>query len=197
MRAMRPLRTVPAALAVLALAIAGALLISGGSDAQPSKSQQLFRKTLLDDARTTSAIKKLLRERGGIVAPEIEFADLTGDGRSDAVVRVDSGGAAGAVAVYVFSTDGKAEDSPLRAIYRSQRLYRAKAEVVDATLALRVPRYIEGDDVCCPAKLVERVYAWNDAAKELRQRSSQELPGPTGTTPTTTTTTPAPARTRR
>jgi len=192
MRAMRPLRTVPAALAALALATAGVLLLSGGSSAQPSKSQQLFRKTLLDDAKTTPAIKQLLGDRGGIVAPEIEFADLTGDGRSDAVVRVDSGGAAGAVAVYVFSTDGKAADSPLRAIYRSQRLYRAKAEVSDATLILRVPRYGEGDDVCCPAKLVERVYAWSDSAKALTQRSSRELPRPTGPTGTTTTTTPAP-----
>ncbi len=195
---MRPLRTVLAALVALALATAGVLLLSGGSSAQPSKSQQLFRKTLLDDPKTTSAIKKLLRDRGGIVAPEIEFAELTGDGRSDALVRVDTGGAAGAVAVYVFSTDGKAEDSPLRAIYRSQRLYRAKAEVSDAALILRVPRYAEGDDVCCPAKLVERVYAWSDAANALKQRSSRELPGPAGSagTTTATTTTPAPAPAR-
>jgi len=189
MRPMRrPLR-VQAALAALALAATAALLVSGGSSAAPTKSQQLFRKALLDDDKTTSAIKKLLRERGGIVAPEIEFADLTGDARSDAVVRVDTSGAAGAVAVYVFSTDGKAADSPLRAVYRSQQLYRATAEIAGAALVLRVPRYREGDDVCCPAKLVERVYTWSAAAKSLVRRSSRELAGPNGATPTTTTTT--------
>ena len=171
------------------------LLVTGGSSAAPSESQQLFRKTLLDDARTTSAIKRLLRDRGGFVVPEIEFADLTGDGRSDAVVLVETGGAAGAVAVYVFSTDGRAEDSPLRAVYRSQQLYRASVEIAGDTLILRTPRYAEGDDLCCPAKVVERIYVWNDERQDAAQRSRRELPGPAGssTTTTATTTTPAPS----
>jgi hypothetical protein len=183
---MRRYRTVPVALAALALTTAAALLAVGGSQAKLSASQQLFRTTLLDDAKTTSGIKALLRDRGGFVAPEIEFADLTGDSRSDAVVLVDTGGAAGAVALYVFSTDGKAADSPLRAVYRSQQLYRASAKVDAATLVLTTPRFREGDDLCCPAKVVERVYAWSDSAKTLKQRSSSEKPGPAGTTTTTT-----------
>ncbi len=186
---MRRNRTVGAAFAALALTTTGVFVAVGGSQAKPSASQQLFRTTLLEDAKTTSGIKALLSERGGIVAPEIEFADLTGDGRSDAVVLVDTGGAAGAVALYVFSTHGKAADSPLRAVYRSQQLYRASAEISDATLVLRTPRFADGDDLCCPAKVVERVYAWSDSAKTLKQRSSTEVPGPTGTP---TTTTPAP-----
>jgi hypothetical protein len=181
---MRRHRTVLAAFAALALASAAALLAVGGSQAKPSASQQLFRTTLLEDAKTTSAIKALLRERGGFVAPEIEFADLTGDERSDAVVLVDSGGAAGAVAVYVFSTHGKAADSPLRAVYRSQQLYRASAEISAATLVLHTAKFAEGDDLCCPAKVVERVYAWNDKARTLKQRSSTERPGPGATSPT-------------
>jgi len=185
MRAMRRHRIVPAALLALACAVASALLLSGGSSAQPSKSQQLFRKTLLADARTTSAVKRLLRDRGGFVASEIDFEDLTGDGRSDAIVLVDSGGAGGAVALYVFSTHGRATDSALRAIYRNQSLYRADAEVSSATLILRVPRFAKGDDVCCPDKIVERVYSWSDAAKSLQRRSTRELPGPTGTATTT------------
>jgi hypothetical protein len=180
---MRWQRTVPAA---LALTTAGILVVVGWSQAKPSASQQLFRTTLLDDAKTTSGVKALLRDRGGIVAPEIEFADLTGDGRSDAVVLVDSAGAAGVVALYVFSTHGKAADSPLRAVYRSQQLYRASADVADATLIMRTPRFAEGDDLCCPEKVVERVYAWSDSAKTLKQRSTRELPGPTGTATTTT-----------
>jgi hypothetical protein len=181
---MRRPRTVPVALAALALATMGVVVAAGGSQAKPSASQQLFRTTLLSDSKTTSGVKALLRDRGGFVAPEIEFADLTGDDRSDAVVLVDSGGAAGAVALYVFSTHGKAADSPLRAVYRSQQLYRASAEVSDATLVLRTPRFAEGDDLCCPAKVVERVYAWSDSARTLKLRSSEEQPGPTGTTTT-------------
>ena len=175
---MRRHETALAALAALALAAPIALLLVGPAAAEPTKSQQLFRKTLLDDAKTTPAIKRLLRDDGGFVAPEIQFADVTGDGRSDAVVLVDTGGAAGAVALYVFSTHGKAADSALRAVYRSQQLYRASVSMSGASLILRTPRFVAGDDLCCPAKIVERVYAWSDDARTLKQRSNAELPGP-------------------
>ncbi|CAN5128028.1 hypothetical protein BH20ACT16_BH20ACT16_11010 [soil metagenome] len=175
---MRRSRTVLCTLAALALALAVGLLATGGSSAAPSKSQALFKKTLLADEKTTAAIKGLLDEGGGIVAPRITFADLTGDGRSDAVVLVDTGGVAGAVALYVFTTHGEAEDSALRAVYRSQRLYRASTEVADGALTIRTPRFAEGDDVCCPAKIVRRVYAWSAGAKTLALRSSDEVDGP-------------------
>ena len=134
----------------------------------------------------------MLRE-GGFVAPAMQFGDLTGDERSDAVVLVESGGAAGAIALYVFSTHGKAADSALRAVYRSQSLYRASAEISAGTLIVSTPRYRRGDDLCCPAKELQRVYAWSASAKTLKLRSSQERTGPTGEPATTTTTTP-PAR---
>jgi hypothetical protein len=166
-------------LAVLALALAAVLLTTGGSSAAPTKSQELFKKTLLEDPSTTTAIKNLLSTGGGIVAPDITFTDLTGDGRSDALVFVDTRGVAGTVALYVFSTDGAAENSDLRAVYRSQRLYHASTAVSAGTLIVRTPRFVEGDDVCCPAKVVQRVYAWSAGNKTLTLRSSEEREGPT------------------
>lgn len=177
---MRRPRTLLAVLVALLGALAAALLVTGGSSAAPTKSQALFEKTLLADEKTTTDVKRLLSEGGGFVAPDITFADVTGDGRSDAVVLVDTGGVAGAVAVYVFSTDGEAADSELRVVYRSQRLYRVSTEVADAALILRTPRFREGDDICCPAKIVERTYAWSAGSKTLRPRGSRELDGPTG-----------------
>ncbi|MDQ3849501.1 MAG: hypothetical protein M3296_02655 [Actinomycetota bacterium] len=172
-------------LAAVALAAALAvgltsLFAAAGAPAEPSKSQALFRRTLLGDARTTPAIKGLLRSGGGFVAPDILFTDLTGDGRSDAVVLIDSGGVAGAVALYVLSTDGAAQESPLRVVYRSQRLFRAAATTSGGALILRLPRFAKGDDVCCPKRVVERVFAWNDHARTLQLRSSRELDGPRG-----------------
>ncbi len=178
MRAMRRHRYLPAALMALALAAGAALLVTSGSSAEPSKSQELFRKTLLEDDRTTSAVKALLTDRGGFVAPDIVFADITGDDRSDALVLVETGGAAGAVAFYVFSTDGEAADSPLRAIFRSQRLYRATVEPAGATLKLRTPKFAPGDDVCCPAKITQREYTWSTSAKALQRQDTVEFGGP-------------------
>ena len=173
-------RTSFSLLIALVLAAAVVLLTTGGSSAAPTKSQALFKRTLLADAKTTSEIKQFLRQDGGFVAPDITFADLTGDGRSDAIVLVDTGGVAGAVALYVFSTHGEAEQSDLRVVYRSQRLYRASTEAANGGLILRTPRFAEGDDVCCPAKVVERTYTWSNAAQTLRRRSAKEVAGPTG-----------------
>ena len=72
----------------------------------------------------------------------------------------------------------------MRAVYRSQQLYRATAEVSEGALVLRTPRFADGDDLCCPAKIVERVYDWIDAEATFKRRSSKELPGPAGTTTT-------------
>ena len=173
---MRRPRTLLAVLAALLAALAAALLVTGGSSAAPTKSQAFFTKTLLADAKTTADVKGLLQDGGGFVAPDTTFEDLTGDGRSDAIVLVDTGGAAGAVALYVFSSE--TEDSDLRVVYRSQRLYRVSTEVADGALIVRTPRYAEGDDICCPAKIVERTYAWSAGSKTLRQRGSRELDGP-------------------
>lgn len=179
MRAMRRHRSLLAAAVTLALAAGAALVATAGSSAAPTKSQALFEKTLLDDPKTTDAVKNLLRG-GGFVAPDIEFADLTGDGRSDAVVLVETGGVAGAVALYVLSTDGESAESDLRAVFRSQRLYRATVQTAGDTLTLRTPRYARGDDVCCPAKLAERVYVWSAGAKTMRRRSTRTVDGPGG-----------------
>jgi hypothetical protein len=168
-----------AALATLALTAIAVLVTSARSPATPTKSQELFKKTLLADPKTTTDVKTLLGQRGGFVAPEVVFSDLTGDGRSDAIVLVETGGVAGALAVYVFSTDGQPATSDLRAVYRSQRLYRASVEASGANLVVRTPRFAAGDDVCCPVRIVERVYAWSVAAQTMRQRSSREIRGPT------------------
>jgi hypothetical protein len=179
MGAMRAHRFLLAALSILALATGAALVVTAGSSAAPSKSQELFTKTLLDDAKTTAAVKGLLSDGGGFVAPDIVFADITGDGRSDALVLVETGGVAGAVALYLFSTDGEAADSPLRAVFRSQRLYRASVEPAGDSLKIRTPHFAQGDDVCCPAKILQRTYQWSAAAKTMQRRSSVEF-APTG-----------------
>jgi hypothetical protein len=171
-------RILPAAVLTALLSATVILSSTTGSAAAPSKSQALFAKKLLADAGTTNAIKRLLTDGSGFVAPEIAFSDLTGDGRSDAVALVESGGAAGAVALYVFSTDGKPASSALRVVYRSQRLYRASQQISAAHLIVSTPLFASGDDLCCPAKILERSYSWSDARATLVRRSSRELAGP-------------------
>jgi hypothetical protein len=168
MRARAPLAL--AAAATFAVGLAGA-----APAAKPTESQTFFRDALLKDSRTTSAIKRLLRS-GAFVDPRQAFVDLTGDGKPDAIVLVQSGGAAGAIAAYVFSTDGApgGDSATLRTVFRSQSLYRAQGRERTGALLVETPVWKLGDDVCCPTKMLRREYTWSASARRFVRRAVLE-----------------------
>ena len=152
------------------LVLAALLLAVPAATAEPTASQRFFTEKLLGDARTSAEIRELLRS-GGFVDPRIKFADLNGDARDDAVVRVHSGGAAGMVAVYVFSTAGAEE---LRAVFRSQSLTRASTRVRKGVASYRYARYEPTDQLCCPSRTVEARLRWR--AKQGRFVVAERVP---------------------
>src|SRR3954454_1006987 len=117
-----------------ALALPAAPAAQSAPPAQ-TQAQALFEDLIVKDARTTAGVRQLLQSDAGFVGAQPAFADLTGDGRMDAVVAVRMPGAAGTVAVYVFSTDGTRADR-VRAVFRSQALYRATTRVAGGTLTV-------------------------------------------------------------
>ncbi|HMJ34726.1 MAG TPA: hypothetical protein VK501_12485 [Baekduia sp.] len=155
---------------VLPVALLVALAIpSAAAHAAPTPSQTVFTQKLIDDPATTSAVKSVLTTKAGIVDPRSGFVDVTGDGRQDALVLVSTTGAAGAVALYVFSTHGQkagdtGDQTSLKVVFRLQSLYRATLRISGTTLSVLEPRWSPGDDLCCPKKLRERDYAF-DAKK--------------------------------
>ncbi len=160
------MRVLPPCLVIVAVALAPASLAGAQAKApEGDPGQRFFHDALVKDSKVTGAIRSALRTDAAVVDPATQYADLTGDGRSDAIVRVHSAGAAGVVAVYVFSTHG-APKGVLRAIYRTQSLYRAVTRPVAAGhLQIDQPRHAAGDDVCCPAKLTRRSYRYSRASR--------------------------------
>ena len=159
-----------------ALAVCALLAAPATAQQKPSNPQTLFKQTLLHDAGTSKDIKSMLRSGRGFVEPHPVFDDVTGDGKADALVRVMTGGAAGAVAAYALSTDGTTS-SNLRVVMRNQRLYRATLKVNSAhNLVVRVPVYAAGDALCCPSRARDRTYAWDAKAKQMRRISMVEFP---------------------
>ena len=71
--------------------------------AEQTRAQKLFRKRLLNDRGVSADVKRVLRN-GGFVDRDIRFGDVTGDGKSDALVLVNQGGSAGRIALYVYSS---------------------------------------------------------------------------------------------
>ena len=129
--------------------------------AEETRAQKLFRNRLLNDREVSTDVKRVLRN-GGFVDRDIRFGDLTGDGKSDALILVNQGGSSGRIALYVFSShkprndDGGGGDE-LRIRYKAQRLYRARAslkapssERPRGAVVYKTPVYDPGDQLNDP-----------------------------------------------
>jgi hypothetical protein len=154
---------------VLCLALLTALAVPAATQAEPTASQTVFTQKLIADSATSASVKKLLQSKAGIVDQRSGFVDVTGDGRQDALVLVSTQGAAGTVALYVFSTHGQKtgtdnDQTSLKVVFRLQSLYRATLRISGTTLSILEPTYAKGDDLCCPQQLRERDYRF-DATK--------------------------------
>jgi hypothetical protein len=152
LRAIAPLLTGVAVFAVAAPSVG-----------KPTESQTLFENALSSDAKVTPAIKQLLSSGQGTIDPSSGFTDVTGDGRLDALVFVSDNGAAGRVALYIFSTHGQSSTSntDLKVVYSNQSLYRAAIRLAGTTVTIIEPKYSKGDDIGSPKKLTERDYTWD------------------------------------
>ncbi len=153
-----------AALALILCVVAPAVPAA----AEQTDAQKLFRKRLLNDRGVKPDIKRVLRN-GGFVDRDIRFGDLTGDGKSDALVLVNQGGSAGRIALFVYSahpprdSDGGGGNM-LRIRYKNQNLYRARASLKQTSarrpqgaVVYSTPVYDPGDELNDPGahKVVE------------------------------------------
>jgi hypothetical protein len=153
-----------------ALALPAAMAAAQTTPPAQTQAQALFEDLIVKDAHTTAGVRQLLQSDAGFVGAQPTFADLTGDGRMDAVVQVRMPGAAGTVAVFVFSSDGTRANR-LRAVFRSQALYRATARVdAGPTLTVTQPRWAKGDELCCTTATAQRHYAWDARTHTLTRR---------------------------
>jgi hypothetical protein len=171
----RRLSVLPLAAALLALAAVPL------ARAAQTPSQKVFTQKLLDDPKTSAGVKKMLTTKMAIVDPRSGFVDVTGDGRQDALILVSTGGAAGAVALYVFSTHGQTtsganDQTSLKVVFRLQSLYGASLRINGTTVSVLEPVYGKGDDLCCPAKLRERDYQFDAKALTFRRTADHDTP---------------------
>jgi hypothetical protein len=159
----------------ITLAIAGLAVAAAPAPAATSPTQSFFSQRLQADKGTSREIKDMLRTRQAFVDRTVTFKELTGDKRADAVVRVQSGGADGAIALYVFSTDTGIENSGLRVVFRSQELRRAQTRVRDGVLRYRSARPQPGDELCCPSALSETRLRWRAKLHKLTVAERREI----------------------
>jgi len=103
-------------------------------------------------------VRDFAQRLSGEVAPEeVVYADLTGDGRDEAVVPISSGGTQGDVGFIVVGyLDGK-----LKALFSDAPAGgEVRVAVTDGRLVVTLPVYTEGDTSGFPSNIKNVYYAW-------------------------------------
>lgn len=120
----------------------------------------------IERARDPKAIREVpleplfATELGAASKSEVLYADLTGDGKEEAVVPLYSGGSAGDVAVAIYGYDAHGALSLL--YYRTgQHLLVA---LKSGQLELTEPIYGPNDPNCCPSGKKVSVVRWDGKA---------------------------------
>ncbi|HYH58848.1 MAG TPA: hypothetical protein VD790_06465 [Thermoleophilaceae bacterium] len=156
-----------------------ALVPAAPAAAEQTRAQKLFKQRLLNDRQVSGEIKQVLRN-GGFVDRNIDFGDVTGDGKSDALVLVNQGGSAGRIALYIYSSQrtGRSDGgggSELRVRFKRQNLYRARADMKRANpdrprgaVVYKTPIYDAGDELNDPGARRVTEVRWSDRRKRFR-----------------------------
>lgn len=129
------------------------------------------------DPATTTEIQRL--GSGSVNANEIVYADLTGDGRDEAVVPISSSGTLGNIAYLVFTLDkGKTKVILTRTLDRSTPS-GLKMDVENGQLVETVGEYGPDNPLCCPSVLRKTYFQWNGSELSVeREERQQQPPGP-------------------
>lgn len=137
-------------------------------------------------ARVPDVVAMIADTETQLVAGNVIYADVTGDGAAEAIVPLSSGGTLGDIAFLVLTpVDGG-----------TKMLLKEKAKgdggltllVEDGKLRLTEPVAGPDDPFCCPSYLRHTTYAWNGAALAVESVTTDPNPDATKKgTPTPTT----------
>jgi hypothetical protein len=87
----------------------------------------------------------------------IRFADVTGDGRADAIAQPSAGGAGRVHAYYIVTNHGGA----VRVVAAARRAFNATIQPRGRGYREIIPRYAARDGLCCASTRSVRVLRWN------------------------------------
>src|SRR5207302_11229719 len=125
-------------------------------------------------------LKSLLTQVGGFFDPRTAiYADVTGDGREEAILPLSSGGTLGNVAYQVYTLSAGAPVLILTATRDQATAGGPVMTVEDGKLVRTAGRYGSEDPRCCPSALLKTSYHWDGKALQVeREQEIQAPPGP-------------------
>lgn len=182
---MRNLAALCAMLLLAAGVLAAALAVSCDDDGEDGAQTQIPTATpavtltppedIRDaDLSQQADVQAMLRRVGGeIVAADILYADLTGDGLEEAVVPISSGGTAGNLAFLVLSYQ---EDGLGTILSEVPEGGSVRVSLKDGQLVESQPVYEEGDLPGFPTQIRNIYYEWD--GEKLAVEREETVPSP-------------------
>jgi hypothetical protein len=157
----------------IALALVLTLAAPAFADTHPGKAA--IKSFLLSDASVAPRIKAAIRDNEGFHAgiDRVIFKDLTGDGNSEDIITIFSGGTAGDIAFFVLTGEG----SGLHPIKASNSEYKIGVNVVAGKLQVTRPLYGATDPNCCPAHLEITTYRYDGVRLVSASKKRIKTPG--------------------
>jgi hypothetical protein len=168
-------RQLAGALCAASLAALAALpaLASAGDTIPGQLRRANLKPLLLSRPEVSPSIKRLIRNYngpfGGIATPSISYGDITGDGRSEVVVPIFSGGTAGDIAYYVLGVVG----GRVRMLRAVNDTYKVVVSIRSGKVVERVPIFGPRDPNCCPSRVTTTVFRWNGSRLVVQSRTTR------------------------
>src|SRR5437899_3154077 len=127
------------------------------------------------------ALQTLLRQTGGTYDPHaFVYADVTGDGREEAIVPISSGGTLGNVAYQVYTLKGLIPSAILTSTRDQTTAGGLIMSVLDGKLMRTVAKYGPEDPRCCPSALVRTYYRWDGVKLQVEREEEVQAAAPKG-----------------
>jgi hypothetical protein len=130
-----------------------------------------IRKVDLGQQADVKALQQSLG--GGVMAEDVLYADLTGDGQEEAIVPISSGGTAGNLAFIVLGYRG---GELVTLLSETPAEGSVQVELEDHHLVEVLPVYGPGDTPDFPSRIKKVQYIWKDGALVVGQEEVVENP---------------------
>jgi len=134
------------------------------------------------DLAEAAAVQTLLRQLGGgeVDKQSVVYADLTKDGRDEAVVPISSGGTLGNIAYVVLTLRSGSPTALLTALRDRSSAGGVQMSIEDGKLIKTTAKYGPEDPLCCPSALIKTTYYWDgtnlqvEREEEVKQSSPKQ-----------------------
>jgi hypothetical protein len=127
------------------------------------------------DPAQAAPVQALMQQIGGgeIDRREVVYADLTEDGRDEAIVPVSSGGTLGNLGYVVLTMRSGAPAALLTVVRDRNTVGGVTLALEEGRLVKTIGRYGPEDPMCCPSVLVKTTYYWD--GKSLQVEGEREI----------------------